>query len=152
MTSWLPLARKPEGDEPRRVTGAELGGLLAGKGVPVVLLNACQSGMTHPEALYPSVGNELLKAGAGGVVAMAYSVYVQSAVRFMARLYESLIRGEELARAVAVAREDLRAHPQRFSPIGDVPLRDWVVPVLFEHTAEERLRLRRLGTEVPARR
>ncbi|HEX8072010.1 MAG TPA: tetratricopeptide repeat protein [Pyrinomonadaceae bacterium] len=122
-----------EADETRRpVTGAELGGLLAGRGVPVVLLNACQSGMTHPEALYPSVGNELLKAGTGGVVAMAYSVYVQSAVRFMARLYEALIKGEELARAVALAREDLRAHPQRFSPIGDVPLRDWVVPVLFE--------------------
>lgn len=121
-----------EGDEPRRVTGEELGGLLAGKGVPVVLLNACQSGMTHPEAIYPSVGNELLKAGTRGVVAMAYSVYVQSAVRFMARLYESLIKGDELARAVANAREELRAHPQRQSPIGEIPLRDWVVPVLFE--------------------
>ncbi len=63
-----------EDDEARKVTGAELGGLLAGKGVPVVLLNACQSGMTHPESIYPSVGNELLKAGTRGVVAMAYSV------------------------------------------------------------------------------
>ncbi len=121
-----------ENDESRHVTGEELGGLLAGKGVPVVLLNACQSGMTHPEAIYPSVGNELLKAGTRGVVAMAYSVYVQSAVRFMARLYESLIKGDELARAVTLAREDLRSNPQRFSPIGDVPLRDWVVPLLFE--------------------
>lgn len=58
--------------------------------------------------------------------------YVQSAVRFMARLYQSLINGEELARAVAHARDDLRSHPQRLSPIGDVPLRDWVVPLLFE--------------------
>ncbi len=121
-----------ENDEPRRVTGAELGSLLAGKGLPVVLLNACQSGMTHPEAIYPSVGNELLKAGTRGVVAMAYSVYVQSAVRFMARLYESLVRGEELARAVAVARDDLRSHPQRHSPIGEIELQDWIVPVLFE--------------------
>ncbi len=121
-----------EGDEPRRVTGAELGGALAGKKLPVVLLNACQSGMTHPEALYTSVGNELLKAGAGGVVAMAYSVYVQSAVRFMAALYASLLRGDELSRAVSHAREDLRAHPQRMSPVGEVDLRDWVVPILFE--------------------
>ena len=131
-THGLLLFEGESDDEPRRVTGAELGGLLAGKGVPVVLLNACQSGMTHPEAIYPSVGNELLKAGTRGVVAMAYSVYVQSAVRFMARLYESLIKGDELARAVANAREDLRAHPQRLSPIGEIPLRDWVVPVLFE--------------------
>ncbi len=121
-----------ENDGERLVTGAELGSLLAGKGMPVVLLNACQSGMTHPEAIYPSVGNELLRAGARGVVAMAYSVYVQSAVRFMARLYESLIKGDELARAVALGREDLRAHPQRLSPIGEIPLRDWLVPVLFE--------------------
>ena len=114
------------------MTGEELGGVLAGKGVPIVLLNACQSGMTHPEALYPSVGNQLLVAGARGVVAMTYSVYVQTAVQFMARLYEALMHGEELARAVAVAREDLRAQPHRSSPIGDIPLRDWVVPALFE--------------------
>src|SRR5205085_7648869 len=92
------LLFESESDEQRLVTGQELGGLIAGKGVPVVLLNACQSGMAHPEALYPSVGNELLKAGARGVVAMTYSVYVQTAVRFMARLYEALIAGEELSR------------------------------------------------------
>jgi hypothetical protein len=91
-----------EDGQPREVTGEELGGLLAGKGVPVVLLNACQSGMTRPESLYPSVGNQLLKAGIRGVVAMAYSVYVQTAVRFMARLYEALMQGEELARDVGM--------------------------------------------------
>jgi tetratricopeptide (TPR) repeat protein len=120
------------GKPPREVTGAELGGLLAGKGVPIVLLNACQSGMTHPESLYPSVGNELLKAGCRGVVAMSYSVYVQTAKRFMARLYEGLINGEELGRALALGREDLRTNPQRNSPIGEIDLHDWVVPVLFE--------------------
>ncbi|MBI3796026.1 MAG: CHAT domain-containing protein [Deltaproteobacteria bacterium] len=121
-----------EDGTPHEVTGEELGGVLAGKGVPIVLLNACQSGMTRPDALYPSVGNQLLKAGACGVVAMAYSVYVQTAVRFMARLYEALMNGAELARAVALARDDLRARPQRFSPVGDISLRDWVVPALFE--------------------
>jgi hypothetical protein len=60
----------------RFVSGEELGNLLSGKGVPVVMLNACQSGMSHPDALYPSVGGELIKTGALGVVAMAYSVYV----------------------------------------------------------------------------
>ena len=126
------LAFEGEDGEPRHVSGGELGSLLAGKRVPIVLLNACQSGMTHPEALYPSVGNQLLKAGARGVVAMAYSVYVQTAVRFMARLYEALINGEELSRAMSMAREDLRSHPQRSSAIGDVDLNDWMVPILFE--------------------
>jgi hypothetical protein len=42
------------------------------------------------------------------------------------------MQGEELARAVALGRDALRAHPERFSPIGEMPLRDWVVPVAFE--------------------
>ena len=116
----------------RLVSGEELGGLLAGKGIPVVLLNACQSGMTLPECTYPSVGNQLLRSGARGVVAMAYSVYKDTAVQFMASLYEGLINGEELARAVHNAREALRNKPERKSPIGEVQLRDWIVPVLFQ--------------------
>jgi len=115
----------------RPVSGTQLGALLADRGVPIVLLNACQSGMTQPESPYPSVGNQLLRAGVRGVVAMAYSVYVQTAVRFMARLYGELVNGVELARAVTLAREELCVHPQRSSPIGDIPLRDWIVPVLF---------------------
>jgi hypothetical protein len=43
--------------------------------------------MTHPEAFDPSMRNQLLAAGAHGVVAMAYMVYVQTAVRFIAKLY-----------------------------------------------------------------
>ncbi|HLK59259.1 MAG TPA: tetratricopeptide repeat protein, partial [Chthonomonadaceae bacterium] len=114
------------------VTGAELGSLLAKARVPAVLLNACQSGMTLPEAAYTSVGNQLLKAGAGGVVAMAYSVYVPTAVRFMARLYEALIQGKDLAQSCTLAREALRDHPQRSSAIGPIDLQDWIVPILFE--------------------
>lgn len=116
----------------RAVKGEELGKLLAGKGVPAVILNACQSGMTYPEALYPSLGNQILLAGVGGVVAMAYSVYVEAARQFMARLYQGLINGEELARAAAIAREGLGEHPDRFSPVGMVPIRDWIVPVVLQ--------------------
>ena len=114
------------------VSGAELGKLLSGKGVPVVMLNACQSGMTDPNSLYPSVGGELIKTGALGVVAMAYSVYVHTAAQFMTRVYKSLINGQTLARAVTVAREALVAQDKRESPIGPISLQDWVVPVLFQ--------------------
>jgi tetratricopeptide (TPR) repeat protein len=118
--------------EPHEITGKELSTLLKGKNIRVVLLNACQSGMTHPESLYPSIGNQLLEAGAQGVIAMAYSVYAQTAVSFMYRLYQSLIVGETLARATTVARESLYANSLRSSPVGDIQLRDWVVPIVFE--------------------
>ena len=121
-----------EDGSPRRVTGLELGRLLVDKGVPAVLLNACQSGMTRPDAAYPSVGNQLLQAGVGGVVAMAYSVYVATAVQFMARLYEELIDGAELGRAVSVARDHLIVQAERPTGYGSVKLQDWIVPVLFE--------------------
>ena len=125
------LIFEAEGGGANPVSGTQLGALLADKGVPIVLLNACQSGMTQPESPYPSVGNQLLRAGVRGVVAMAFSVYVQTAVRFMARLYGELVNGVELARAVTLAREELCVHPRRSSPIGDIPLQDWIVPVLF---------------------
>jgi len=126
------LAFEEEDGRTRRVTGDELGRLVAGKGVPLVVLSACQSGMTRPEALFPSIGNQLLMAGVGGVVAMTHAIQLQGALRFMARLYEGLMQGEELARAVTLGREALRAGPYRFSPIGEVPLQDWIVPVVFE--------------------
>ena len=118
--------------EPQRVDGGTLGDMLVTSQVPVVVLNACQSGMTRPQALYPSIGNQLLQAGARGVVAMAYSVYVETAVQFLARFYGALINGREVSRAVSLGRAHLRARPQRRSPIGEVPLRDWIVPIVFE--------------------
>jgi tetratricopeptide (TPR) repeat protein len=126
------LVFEKAGDGKRLVSGAELGTLLSGKGVPVVMLNACQSGMGDPDALYPSIGGELIKTGALGVVAMAHSVYVHTAAQFMARVYESLINGHTLARAVTVAREALVARYERESPIGPISLQDWAVPVLFQ--------------------
>ncbi|GAI29136.1 unnamed protein product, partial [marine sediment metagenome] len=92
------------------------------------MLNACQSGMTDPDILYPSVGGELIKTGALGVVAMAYSVYVHTAVQFTAGVYESLLNGQTLARAVTVAREALAVRDKRESPIGPISLQDWIVP------------------------
>ena len=126
------LAFKKAGGGTHLVSGAKLGKLLSGKGVPLVILNACQSGMTDPDALYPSVGGELIKTGALGVVAMAYSVYVDTAVQFMTRVYESLINGKTLSRAVTIAREALAVQDKRDSPVGPIPLQDWVVPVLFQ--------------------
>ena len=126
------LVFEKAGDGKRLVSGAELGTLLSGKGVPVVMLNACQSGMSDPDALYPSIGGELIKTGALSVVAMAYSVYVHTAAQFMARVYESLINGQTLARAVTVARESLVTQDKRESPIGLISLQDWAVPVLFQ--------------------
>ena len=54
-----------------------------------------------------------MNAGAAGVVAMRYSVYVVTAAQFVAELYGALARGRTLGEAVAWARGNLADEPDR---------------------------------------
>jgi tetratricopeptide (TPR) repeat protein len=138
---------------PVAVSGEELGRPVADSRIPLVVLNACQSAMTRPYSPYPSIASHILESGARAVLAMAYMVFSEPAAQFVARFYRGMIEGEEVGRAVAIARRELASRPERQSPIGMVPLRDWIVPVLFE-AAPVRLRSPvseglRLGAERP---
>ncbi|MBI4907673.1 MAG: CHAT domain-containing protein [Acidobacteria bacterium] len=81
--------------------------MLAGAGVRAVILNACRSGYTTGVA---SFGEELVRAGVHAVVAMQYSVYVESAAQFLSSMYEQLMRGRALSEAVTLARRSLAAN------------------------------------------
>jgi tetratricopeptide (TPR) repeat protein len=128
------------------VDGPMLGNLLAETGVPVLVLNACQSAYANPPAqpvvapdsphaetrAFGSLAQELMDAGAAGVVAMRYSVLVETAARFMADLYGRLARGDALGEAVSFGRKQLRDQPLRGIGFDPRPLQDWLVPVVFE--------------------
>lgn len=62
--------------------------VLADARVPVVVLNACQSGAVGKE-LEAAVATRILGEGIASVVAMAYSVYAVAAAEFMAAFYET---------------------------------------------------------------
>jgi tetratricopeptide (TPR) repeat protein len=109
---------------------SKVAAVLAEGRVPVVVLNACQSGTVGKE-LEASVVTALLKAGCAAVVAMAYSVYAVAAAEFMAALYESLFTGASVGQAVGAGRRRLFEHDGRPSPKGDMPLADWLVPVHY---------------------
>lgn len=98
--------------------------------VPVVVLNACQSGALgkHLEA---AVATQLLAGGAMAVVAMAYNVYAVAAAEFMTAFYERLFTGGTIGDAVRAGRARLAQRPGRPSPKGELPLEDWTVPVLY---------------------
>ncbi|HXL93554.1 MAG TPA: tetratricopeptide repeat protein [Streptosporangiaceae bacterium] len=98
--------------------------------VPVVVLNACQSGAMGKE-LEASVATALLNAGCAAVVAMAYSVYAVAAAEFMAAFYEALFAGASVGGAVTAGRMRLFERDLRPSPRGDLPLADWLVPVHY---------------------
>ena len=109
---------------------SKVAAVLAEGRVPVVVLNACQSGAVGKE-LEASVATALLQAGCAAVVAMAYSVYAVAAAEFMAAFYESLFAGASVGQAVGAGRRRLFGHDGRPSPKGDMPLADWLVPVHY---------------------
>ncbi|NJM63113.1 MAG: tetratricopeptide repeat protein [Oscillatoriales cyanobacterium RU_3_3] len=117
--------------EPEIVTAREIAQYLTDCRVPIFILNACKSGQAGEEA-FSSVAGQLVKLGAKGVVAMAYSVYATGAKHFMARLYGELVRGQDIASAVAAGRKSMSIEKQRPSPKGLLPLQDWLVPVLYQ--------------------
>jgi tetratricopeptide (TPR) repeat protein len=124
------LAFEKPGGGSDQVGASKVAQVLAEGKVPVVVLNACQSGAVGKE-LEASVATALLKAGCAAVVAMAYSVYAVAAAEFMAAFYESLFAGDSVGQAVTVGRKRLFEHDDRPSPKGDLALADWLVPVHY---------------------
>jgi hypothetical protein len=129
------------------VDGFQLGALLKAEGVPVLVLNACQSAFAEalatpdqakPEAAraeieaYGSLAQAVVEAGAAGVVAMRYSVYVVTAAQFVAELYGALARGRGLGEAVTWARKNLHDQPERRIAYAARPLQDWSAPTVWE--------------------
>jgi tetratricopeptide (TPR) repeat protein len=127
-----------------RVSG--LGELLAGAGVPLVVLNACQSGAVGKQ-LEAAAATSLLQAGIPSVVAMAYNVYAVAAAEFMAAFYDRIFAGDAVAEAVTAGRRRLYERNGRPSPKGMMPLADWLVPV---HYARRSVRFPQLHGAPPA--
>ena len=99
------------------VPASRVAQVLAAARVPVVVLNACQSGAVGKQ-LEAAVATRLLHGGAASVVAMAYSVYAVAAAEFMAAFYERLFAGDTVSAAVTAGRQRLFRHPGRPSPKG----------------------------------
>jgi len=119
------------------VKADELGNLLHETGVPLLILNACRSAdsepLEQPEKVsdlhrqirqFGSFAHAVMDCGATGVVAWRYSVFVDTAARYMADLYAALASGIPLGEAATLARKQLSSRR------ADIP--DWTVPIIFE--------------------
>src|SRR5215831_1110090 len=125
-----------EGGGEHRVSADEFALPVSQAKAPLVVLNACRSGMLgdgNPgEAVVEAaVATRLLEGGAASVVAMGYSVYAVAAAEFMAEFYETLFAGRTVSEAVAAGRHRLYRRKDRPSPKGMLPLEDWIVPVHY---------------------
>ena len=124
------LAFEKPGGGSDEVAASKVAAVLKDAGVPVVVLNACQSGAVGKD-LEAAVATRLLREGCAAVVAMAYSVYAVAAAEFMAVFYERLFAGDTVSAAVTAGRRRLFEKDGRPSPKGELPLADWLVPVHY---------------------
>ncbi|WP_239101859.1 CHAT domain-containing tetratricopeptide repeat protein, partial [Microbispora amethystogenes] len=137
------LAFETSSGGPDLVPAEKVAQVLSHGRVPVVVLNACQSGQVGGQ-VEAAVATRLVQGGAASVVAMAYSVYAVAAAEFMTAFYERLFAGDRVADAVTAGRARLALRNERPSPKGKLPLADWVVPV---HYLRRDVRFPNLRTE-----
>ncbi|MBD2357085.1 tetratricopeptide repeat protein [Tolypothrix sp. FACHB-123] len=120
------------------VEAQELADLLTGKGIPVCILNACQSGKqvknsTPDEDIREtSLGSRLMTAGMQMVVAMGYSVTVSAAKLMMEQLYRHLFNNQPITEAIRLSRRELFNNKSRKAYFNkSIDLEDWLLPVVY---------------------
>ncbi|WP_254449364.1 CHAT domain-containing protein, partial [Anabaena sp. UHCC 0253] len=123
------------------VEASELAALLTGKGIPVCILNACQSGKQVKPDLQnnadensreTSLGNRLMSAGMQMVVAMGYSVTVTAARLMMEHLYKQLFANKPITEAIRLSRRELFNDKERKAYFNKlIKLEDWLLPVVY---------------------
>ncbi|MBN2441386.1 MAG: CHAT domain-containing protein [Spirochaetales bacterium] len=113
----------------------------------MVFFEACQSAKADVKPL-ASVAAALLEGGAVSVLAMTHSVLVETATRFVECFYKSIVQGATVGKAVLDARRALALDTNRgkIFGAGNLNLRDWFVPVLYQDADDPRL-----FTRVPAK-
>jgi nucleoside-triphosphatase THEP1 len=146
------------------VEASELAALLTGKGIPVCILNACQSGKqvksplpqnnvetfhgtslqntttslqnTEEEVRETSLGSRLMSAGMQMVVAMGYSVTVTAAKLMMEHLYKHLFADKPITEAIRLSRRELFNDKERKAYFNKlIKLEDWLLPVVYYNQA-----------------
>ncbi|MDB9375156.1 tetratricopeptide repeat protein [Nodularia sphaerocarpa] len=126
------------------VEASDLAALLTGKGIPVCILNACQSGKQvknsaseeglSEDARETSLGSRLMTAGMQMVVAMGYSVTVSAAKLMMSQLYQHLFDHKPMTEAIRLGRLELFNDKERKAYFNKyINLEDWLLPVVYSH-------------------
>ncbi|BDA76398.1 hypothetical protein CAL7716_105640 (plasmid) [Calothrix sp. PCC 7716] len=123
------------------VEALELANLLTGKGIPVCILNACQSGKqvknsseVEENSRETSLGSRLMSAGMQIVVAMGYSVTVSAAKLMIEQVYRNLFAGQEITEAIRLGRRELFNNKARKAYFNtNIDLEDWLLPVVYSN-------------------
>ncbi len=117
------------------VEADEIAALLTGKGVPICILNACQSGKQVADlgdGRETSLGSRLMAAGMQMVVAMGYSVTVSAAALFVEETYRNFFQQSKTETALRLGRLELFNRKNRRAYYNQtIELEDWLLPVVY---------------------
>jgi hypothetical protein len=129
-----------------QVDAAELAAELRQYGVPLMVLDACQTAKAETDPT-SSVAAKLLEQGIGSVVAMSHSVLVETAHRFVAAFYQGLAEGKRVGDAMLAGQVALYGDRFRGKVMGagELEMQDWFVPVLFQDRDDPQLITSRPG-------
>jgi hypothetical protein len=110
-------------------------------GVPLMILEACQSAQGDQSNPFSSVATRMIEAGIGGVLSMSHSVLVVTAGMFVKAFYRALMDGCTVGQATDEARRALVQDARRLSlqsmgREGFLELHDWFLPVLYQQQAD----------------
>jgi tetratricopeptide (TPR) repeat protein len=125
------LVVEDETGEAAGLSGADFAGLLAGRGVRLVLLSSCLTARASPTQAYRSLAAALLRRGQPAAVAMQYPILISSARTFYQAVYRALVADRPLDVAIAEGQQALylaRGESGREDPGSRL---DWATPTLF---------------------
>ncbi|MGZ4993352.1 MAG: CHAT domain-containing protein [Methylobacter sp.] len=140
-TGYL-LFENDEGEQ-HLVDAEILGDALFRKKIALVVLSACQSATVGGEDALSSVAARLTDAGLPAVLAMTYSVLVNTTEKLFAEFYAELMHGKNIGSALDSARRYLSRHPergerQRGQQRVGLDMQDWFVPALYQAGSDAR--------------
>ncbi len=128
---------KLSGRRKKLIDARWLGSMIKDYRIPLFFLEACQSAVMEKDPT-ASVAGALLNEGAASVVAMSYTVLVETARRFVEVFYKELAGGASIGEAMLAGHSELHSDPGRLKIFGagQLELQDWFVPVLYQEKAD----------------
>lgn len=133
-------AQKLKGRAMQLIHAVKLAEVIRDHRIPLVFLEACQSAKTEEDPT-ASVAAKLLEEGVTSIVAMSYSVLVETARRFVRAFYRELAEGKRVGAAMIAGQRELYGDANRGKMMGagELHLQDWFVPVLYQEEQDPQL-------------
>ncbi len=125
-----------EKGQPDVVGVAKLTQLLRKYPSPIIMLSGCRSvSADKPVSTLVLLAYALLKAGIGSVVDVGYNLRNNAVQQFFPAFYRGLFQFGTVAEATRAGRQAMLVDPKRECVLGEYPLQDWLVPVLYQSAA-----------------